>query len=329
MSEYERQDSAEQDLGTDERSAEEIEREIERTRERMSNHIDALGNKLSPENLKHQAKEAISGKAQDVVSNVGDQARETGSRVLDFITQNPLPVAAVTLGAIWLFSMRKGNQGEVSGDRMARFAYTGPERREPDGHPGLGRRVVDRAGSIRHSVADAASHAGERAGELKERAGERAGELKERAGELRGRVQERAGELGSSARERARDARGGIEQMMRDNPLAVAAGAAVIGLALGMLLPETEPERRVMGATRDQLVDRVQETASRVKDVAADAGREVKETVRNEVSHHGGDVKTSLKAAASTVKDQLKESAGRVAEEAKQEIKKPPRGGTG
>ena len=35
------------------------------------------------------------------------------------------------------------------------------------------------------------------------------------------------------------------------------------------------------------------------------------------------------KAAASTVKDQLKESAGRVAEEAKQEIKKPPRGGTG
>ncbi|HUR94203.1 MAG TPA: DUF3618 domain-containing protein [Gemmatimonadales bacterium] len=318
MSEYERQDPVQRDLGAEERSPEEIEREIERTRERMSNNIDALGNKLSPDALKQQAKDAISGKAQDVVANVGDQARETGSRVLDFITQNPLPVAAVSLGAIWLFSMRRGDNSEVSGDRMARFAYTGPERREPNGRPGLGRRVADRAGSMKHSVSDAASRASERAGELKERAGERAGELRERAGEL-----------SSSAKERARNARGGLEQMMHENPLAVAAGAAVIGMALGMLLPETEPERKVMGATRDQLADRVQETASRVKDAAIDAGREVQDTLREEVSNRGGDVKATLKEAATTVKEQIKESAGRVAQEAKQEIRKTPQGGTG
>jgi ElaB/YqjD/DUF883 family membrane-anchored ribosome-binding protein len=318
MSEYERQEPVERDLGPDQESPEAIEREIERTRERMSNHIDALGDKLNPENLKQQAKEAISGKAQDVVANVGDQARQTGSRVLDFITENPLPVAAVSLGAIWLFSMRKGSRSEVSGDRMARFAYTGPERREPDGPPGLGRRLVDRAGSMRHTVADAASQAGERAGELKER-----------AGVLKERVQERAGELGSSARERARGARGGLERMTQDNPLAVVAGAAVIGLALGMLLPKTERENRLMGTKRDQLVDRVQETASRVKDVAVEAGREVQETLRDEVSQRGGDVKDTLKEAATTVKGQIKESADRVAKEAKQEIKKPSQGGAG
>jgi ElaB/YqjD/DUF883 family membrane-anchored ribosome-binding protein len=329
MSEYQRQDPVERDLGTDERSPEEIEREIERTRERMSNNIDALGNKLSPDALKQQAKDAISGKAQDVVANVGDQARETGSRVLDFITQNPLPVAAVTLGAIWLFSMRRDDNSEVSGDRMARFAYTGPERREPNGRPGLGRRLADRAGSMRHSVADAASHVSERAEELRERAGERAGELRERAGERADELRERAGELGSSARERARSARGNLEQMMHENPLAIAAGAVVIGLALGMLVPETEPERRVMGSTRDQLADRVQETASRVKDAAVEAGREVQETVRDQVSQHGGEVKSTLKEAAATVKDQIKESAGRVAQEAKQEVRKTPQGGIG
>jgi gas vesicle protein len=310
MSEFERQEPVGRDLGADEPSPEAIEREIERTRERMSNHIDALGDKLNPENLKQQAREAISGKAQDVVANVGDQARETGSRVLDFITENPVPVAAVTLGAIWLFSMRKG-ESEVSGDRMARFAYTGPERRVPDGRPGLGRRLVDRAGSVRDTVAGAASQASERAGELKER------------------VQERAGELGSSAKERARDARGGFERMMGENPLMFAAGAAVIGLALGMLVPESEKERRVLGSKRDQLVDRVQETASRVKDVAVEAGREVQETLRDEVNQRGGDVKSTLKEAATTVKEQIKESAGRVAKEAKQEIRKPPQGGTG
>jgi ElaB/YqjD/DUF883 family membrane-anchored ribosome-binding protein/gas vesicle protein len=310
MSEFERQDGLEPDLPADERSPQEIEREIERTRERMSDNIDALGDKLSPDNLKQQAKDAIAGKAQDVVANVGDHARQTGSRVVEFITENPLPVAAVTLGAIWLFTMRKGSQGEVSGDRMARFAYTGPERREI-GRPGLGRRLMDRAESVRHTVGDKAHHASERAGELTHE------------------VQERAGELGSSAKERARDARGGIERMLQENPLALAAGAAVIGLALGMLLPETEPERRAMGSTRDQLADRVSNVADRVKDAAVEAGREVKDTLQEEVSAATPGVKSTLQDAAATVKDQIKESAGRVAEEAKQEVRKPRKGGAG
>jgi ElaB/YqjD/DUF883 family membrane-anchored ribosome-binding protein/gas vesicle protein len=310
MSEFERQDGLEPDLPADERSPQEIEREIERTRERMSDNIDALGDKLSPDNLKQQAKDAIAGKAQDVVANVGDHARQTGSRVVEFITENPLPVAAVTLGAIWLFTMRKGSQGEVSGDRMARFAYTGPERREI-GRPGLGRRLMDRAESVRNTVGDKAHHASERAGELTHE------------------VQERAGELGSSAKERARDARGGLERMMQENPLALAAGAAVIGLALGMLLPETEPERRAMGSTRDQLADRVSNVADRVKDAAVEAGREVKDTLQEEVSAATPGVKSTLQDAAATVKDQIKESAGRVAEEAKQEVRKPRKGGAG
>lgn len=286
----------------DERSPEQIEFEIQRTRERMSSNIDELGDRLSPDNLKQQAKQAISEKAQDVVTGVGDQARETGSRMLEFISRNPLPVAAAGLGAIWLFTLRQESRSEVSGDRMARFAYTGPERREPNGRPGLGRRLADRADSVRHNVSDTVSDVGERAGELKDR------------------VQERAGELGDAARERARDARGGLERMMKDNPLAVVAGGAVIGLALGMLLPESGPERRVMGAKRDEVVDRVQQAAGRVKDVAVEAGRDLQDTVREEVSRRTPEVKDTLKGMATTVKDQLKDSAGRVAEEVKQEM---------
>ena len=307
----ERQDGIEQDLSPEARSPQEIEHEIERTRERMSSNIDALGDKLSPENLKQQAKDAIAGKAQDVVANVGDQARQTGSRMMDFITDNPLPVAAVTLGAIWLVTMRKGSQGSVSGDRMARFAYTGPERREPNGRPSLGRRLKDRAESVGRSVGDKAHYASERAGELTHD------------------LQERAGDLGSSAKERARDARGGLERMMHDNPLAVAAGAAIIGLALGMLLPETEPERKVMGSTRDQLVDKVSNVADRVKDAAVEAGREIKDTLKEEVAAAAPGVKATVTDVAANVKDQIKESAGRVADEAKQEVGKQSKGGAG
>ena len=311
MNEYQR-DESERDFtegaSTSERSPAEIEREIERTRERMSSNIDALGNRLSPDNLKSQAKEAISEKAQDVVSNVGDQARQTGSRVIDFITENPLPVAAVSLGAIWLFGLR--NRSEVSGDRMARFAYTGPERREPNGRPSLGRRLADRAEQMKHKMSDATSHAGERTGELKER------------------MQERADEMGSGARERAREAKGSLERMMHENPLAIAVGAAVIGVALGMLLPESDREREMMGPARDRLGERVQNTAERVKDATLEAGREIKETVKEEVSYHGPEVKSTLKDAAATVGQQVKESAGQVAQEARQAARKPPQGGT-
>lgn len=302
MNEYQR-DAAEREFDEEssgtERSPEEIQRDIERTRERMSNNIDALGNRLSPDNLKHQAKEAISDKAQDVVSSVGDQARQTGSRVVDFITQNPLPVAAVGLGAIWLFTLR--NRSEVSGDRMARFAYTGPERRQPNGRSELRRRLSDRA-----------EH-------MKERMGEKASVAGERAGEMKNRMQERAGELGSEAKSKAREAKSGLERMMHENPLALAVGAAVVGVALGLMLPETDKEREMMGPARDRLGERVQDTAERVKDAAVEAGREVKETVKDEVAYRGPEVKNAVKDAASTVKQQVKESAGRVAREAKKE----------
>jgi ElaB/YqjD/DUF883 family membrane-anchored ribosome-binding protein len=283
-----------------ERRPEEIQREIELTRERMSQNIDQLGEKLSPENLKRQAKDAITGKAHDMVNNVGDQARDTGSRVFDFIRENPLPVAAVGLGAVWLVQQR--NRSEISGDRMARFAYTGPERRRE----GLKGRIADRAEHLRESVGGAASG------------------VAERAGELAGNARERASDLGARAREKSRRARGGMENMMEENPLAVAAGAAILGLAIGLLVPESERENRLMGSTRDTLVDRAQNTARRVKDAAVEAGQEVREAVRQEVEDRAPEIKSSLKDAAQSVGAEVKDAAGRVKEQAKQAAKDRP-----
>src|SRR6476659_1052305 len=110
------------------RSPEEIEREIERTRDRMSRNIDELGDRLSPSNLKEEAKSAIKDAAQGAVSNVGEQARRTGFRLVEVIRENPLPVIAVGAGVTWLLTQR--NRSEISGNRMARYAYTGPERRQ-------------------------------------------------------------------------------------------------------------------------------------------------------------------------------------------------------
>jgi hypothetical protein len=76
------------EVRSDGRSPEAIEHEIARTRERMTVHLDALGHKLSPDHLKHQARQAIV-----------EKLRETGSKALDLAGRHPLPTAAAGLGA--------------------------------------------------------------------------------------------------------------------------------------------------------------------------------------------------------------------------------------
>jgi ElaB/YqjD/DUF883 family membrane-anchored ribosome-binding protein len=294
MSEYERQDP------------EEIEREIGQTRNRLSRDIDELGNKLSPQNLKEEAKSAIKGAAQGAVSNVGEQARRTGSRLVEVIRENPLPVIAVGAGVTWFLTQR--SHSEVSGSRMARYAYTGPERRQGDSWQsgsGIRGRVGGAVSGVKDSVSEAASDVAGRAGELKERAGER------------------ISELGGEARRQTRRIRTNFEHAAEENPLALAIGAAVVGLALGVLLPGTRREDDLMGSARDQLVDRAEHTAERVKDAAVEAGREVKETVKSEIEQHKPEVKQAVQQAGESVKEQVKESARRVKKEAKDAAKEP------
>lgn len=303
MSEYQRQweGSGNGDPEARERSPEEIEREIEATRERMGRDIDELGERLSPSNLKRQAKDAITGKAQDIANNVGESARYTGSRMMDFVYENTSLVAAMGLGAVWL--IRQRNKSEISGDRMARFAYTGPERRRE----GIVGKIADRAGQVGHTVKEGMNSAASAVGE--------------RASDLGVGVRRRARDLGYTAKYRGRQARGGIEHFVEENPLAVAAGVTVLGLACGLLVPETEREQRLMGPARDDLVNRAQETARRVKDAAVEAGQELKESVREEVNEIAPEMKAVVQDAVQSVGQQVKDKAGRVKEEAKQAVK--------
>jgi ElaB/YqjD/DUF883 family membrane-anchored ribosome-binding protein len=282
-----------------ERSPEEIEREIERTRDRMSRNIDELGDRLSPSNLKEEAKSAIKDAAQGAVSNVGEQARRTSSRLVEVIRENPLPVIAVGAGVTWLLTQR--SRSEVSGNRMARYAYTGPERRQSHG---IKDRMGNAVSGVKESVSEAAGGVAERAGELKEHAGER------------------IGDWGNQARSQSRQLKTNLEHAAEDNPLALAVGAAVMGLALGLLLPGTRRENELMGPARDQLVDRAEETVERAKDAAVEAGREVKETVKSEIEQHKPEMKEMVEQAGETVKEQVKHSARRIKDETKDAVKK-------
>lgn len=283
------------------RSPEEIEREIERTRDRMSRNIDELGDRLRPSNLKEEAKSAIKDAAQGAVSNVGEQARRTSSRLVEVIRENPLPVIAVGAGVTWLLTQR--NRSDVSGDRMARYAYTGPERRQSHGI-GIKGRVGGAVSGVKESVGDAVGSVSERAGELKDRAGER------------------LEDVGSQARWQSQRLKTNLEHAAEENPLALTVGAVVVGLAIGLLLPGTQREDELMGSARDQLVDRAGETMDRAKEVAVEAGREVKESVKAEIEQRKPEIQETVQQAGQNVKEQVKESARRVKNETKDAAKK-------
>ncbi|MGH7631273.1 MAG: DUF3618 domain-containing protein, partial [Gemmatimonadales bacterium] len=138
---------------TGSRSAE-IEREIESTRARMTRDIDEISERLRPANL---ARETV------------DTARRTGGHLANVMRENSLAVAAVGLGATWWF-VQRDRGGPVSGDRMARYAYTAPDRwsGEYGERRGLRTRIGDTVHGARDVVSGAASGVAERAGSVKE-----------------------------------------------------------------------------------------------------------------------------------------------------------------
>lgn len=86
----------------DNRSPEEIEREIEGTREKLAEDLDDLGEKVSPENLKQQAKgaiddatDAVAGGVDRFADDIKNRTESAGNRIVKGIREEPLPVAAL------------------------------------------------------------------------------------------------------------------------------------------------------------------------------------------------------------------------------------------
>jgi ElaB/YqjD/DUF883 family membrane-anchored ribosome-binding protein len=282
-----------------------IEREIEQTRARMSERLDTISEKLHPSNL-----------ALSAVESVGERARQTGSRVAHVIKENAIPMAAVGLGITWLVAQRRAKSAGW-GEGTARYAYRGPERRIA-GYAERRRRP----GEARDRVSGGVPGVADRLGGVAPPLGDVAARAQERVSELGSEARERVQELETKSREQTRRVRIDLARMIEENPLAVAAGAGVLGLALGLLLPHTRQEDRMMGPARDQLLDRAGETVGRVKEAAA----EVTETVKGEVADRGPELKVVVQGMAQRVTEQAKESAARVRDEAKDAVKEQTSG---
>jgi ElaB/YqjD/DUF883 family membrane-anchored ribosome-binding protein len=263
------------DDGADEPEVEALVIDIAATRSEMSQTVDELGDRLAPSAVADRAgsavREATVGKieakvndmttaASDLVSNASETAQEAGGGIVETIRRNPVPAVMAGVGLGWLWMNRAQPAGSswssgrravgtswVAGDdgwRRSGRAETWADRTGTSGPTGVGQAIGDRARDASTAVGDAADNARRAAGNAIDDIGSTAS-----------RTADTVGMTASDAMAQAQDA-------IESNPLAFGALAVAVGTAIGLALPATQAEKRVMGTTGSRLIDQVETAVS-------------------------------------------------------------------
>ena len=257
--------------------------EIERTRAGMSETVDAIQERLSPENLKEQAKDRVEQAKDRVKEATVGKAQEAGSGIVDTIRQNPLPAALTGIGLGWLFvnARKQGSSRPPYRDTVYRdAAYV-------EGYPPTNEYAPAAPGYPSRYEGESGSSTGQALGNARDKVGETATQAQDKAGELASRTQDRVSNLGEQARYQAQRASGGFQRMLRENPLAVGTLAVGVGAAVGLAIPETSKEHEVMGEARDNLVDKAQEKVQETQQKAQRVAEEAQSAVQQEAENQG------------------------------------------
>ncbi|PTX97837.1 DUF3618 domain-containing protein [Opitutus sp. ER46] len=258
--------------------------DIELTRQRMDDTMDALTERFQG---RHLLDEIIGFFRGGDASASGAQVREmiaksagTASHaVVDTVKKNPLPILLMTAGAAWLaYSISRGRRedADLSSDENERFDPdthfdrpihypTGGESFASTGEEGDESRFQH----LRDTV-------GEKAAGAKEQLKQKWSDLSEGARSKFESARERMGELGQDAREHTREvyerSRDRVAEAVDEHPLGVGLGCLAAGMLIGLALPTPAPVNRLAGTTMDRLKSRTR-----------DAGREAVEKGRHVV----------------------------------------------
>ncbi len=287
----------------------EMEAELDQTRSAISGDLRTLGERLSPEHLKEEAKEmmleakgvavetlheakdvatsafreakdsameSVSAKVDEFKGNVRRVERET----MGFLRDNAVPLAFIGIGVAWFMSNRRSR--EASWDREYRWGARGEAARgyrtddwQESSGAGLSEmkeRAQQWVEGAEHKVGDVAGRA--RSFTHKELAG-----AKHMARDVGNKVSEAATQASDFAGRELRQVRDFSKHASEAHPLAVGAAALAAGIGVGLILPQTRREGALIGPQRDRLVGEAKEIIEDWSHAAGDAARDVKQTL--------------------------------------------------
>lgn len=272
-----------------EENTEQIRAGIEDTRAEMSQTINEIQERLSPDHLMGQVKETVReatiGRVERVMERVGDTIgevaepalemagragetlKETGRSVGNSMWRNPIPVALIGLGVgmLAMRAFRKGNGYDYTQSQRSSglLSQSGVGQAEYAGEYGTSQRYQQGSRQYQGTGYPGTT---KRAVDV----------VKNTASNLANRSTHALSDLGSKAKDGASAVGSRFGQAMRENPLVAGAIAVAAGTAVGLVLPSTRIESEYLGETSEMLVDKAQEVArgaiDKVQDVAQQAG---------------------------------------------------------
>ncbi|MCW5976970.1 MAG: DUF3618 domain-containing protein [Bryobacteraceae bacterium] len=290
--------------------------EIELTRAQMSGTIDALQERLDPERIKEEVKgkikeravevydsaritvkDATIGRAEKMMEDVGSRlsdathragetAKDAGHTVIDFIRENPVALTLIGAGVGMLaMTARRGERSfETNGGYYAyRSECDDAYAHEPAGERGAFSEAGSKARETADRLAGSARETAERAAGTVRETAHRA---REKAGNVTREAQEQFHHAADRVRTQAREARDNARGAFYNNPLAVGVAALAAGAFVGFILPSTRVESEYLGEARDEVVESAKsmarDTAAKVRNVAEEAGRTIKQEAENQ-----------------------------------------------
>jgi ElaB/YqjD/DUF883 family membrane-anchored ribosome-binding protein len=302
--------------------------DIEGTRANMSSTIDAIQEKLSPQRIAEQAKGAVRdatvGRVQDMASNIGDSARDTGSTLMDSIRQNPLPAALIGIGAGWLF---------MSARRTAAERDRWRSRYEPGYYDqGYGRYSSRDYGYRDYGAPRRGQYSGQqygqqysssqqdngKMGQVADNVKDKLSDVGDRAQDMTDTMKERASDMADQAQWQAQRARGWLERMWDENPLVVAGAALAGGALLGLSIPATDAERQMMGEASGNVLQKAADTAQDVTQNVTEKAQQTMQQANQNASSQQSSASASRQSSAtggSGVSSQSAEDQLRTAQE--------------
>jgi hypothetical protein len=263
-----------------------LERDISQTRQAIGADLRALGEKLSPEVLKEEAREVIQdakegakevirdardaaadslrsakeqalGAVSETVDDIKDEARRVTRATTQFVGRNAVPLTLIGLGVGWLMLTRKQDYSYPRSYGQSRQrSFADPETSRLGGHS---------ADSTMSVVRRKIMHVGEQSMAT--------------ARDLGGKAAHLSQDLSHGAVEQWQRGRDGVMDLARDNPLAVGAAVLAAGAGVGLLLPMTRVENEWLGPTRDQLLNETKELAGELRETTERLGRGAREAM--------------------------------------------------
>jgi hypothetical protein len=162
-----------------------------------------------------------------------ESVQSAGSRVVESVTEHPVPVALIGAGLAWLLLESRGIR-----PTDARIV-----QRSREAVGGVGHTIADAAGTAGQAIAGAVSTAAESIAEGASYVGEYVSDAASVVGETT-----------SSGYEYGRETLG---NMWDEHPLMMSAGILAAGIAAGMLLPGTLRERTLLGDAAENVAEKV------------------------------------------------------------------------